>query len=52
LATQYCDGVRGPMIVYDRNGPHVNLYDVDSYIFSLQLQAFSFAQDAPHRTLS
>ncbi|THU94085.1 hypothetical protein K435DRAFT_596184, partial [Dendrothele bispora CBS 962.96] len=25
----YRDRVRGPMIVYDPNGPHANLYDVD-----------------------
>ncbi|KAK7450141.1 laccase, multicopper oxidase, benzenediol:oxygen oxidorectuctase [Stygiomarasmius scandens] len=25
----YCDGVRGPMVVYDPNDPHANLYDVD-----------------------
>ncbi|THU77562.1 hypothetical protein K435DRAFT_650087, partial [Dendrothele bispora CBS 962.96] len=33
LATQYCDGVRGPMVVYDPNGPHANLYDVDQDIY-------------------
>lgn len=29
LSTQYCDGLRGPMIVYDTNDPHADLYDVD-----------------------
>ncbi|KAG6855710.1 Acyl-coenzyme A oxidase 2 [Tephrocybe sp. NHM501043] len=29
LSTQYCDGLRGPFIVYDPNDPHKNLYDVD-----------------------
>lgn len=29
LSTQYCDGLRGPMIVYDPNDPHADLYDVD-----------------------
>ncbi|THU83084.1 hypothetical protein K435DRAFT_690203, partial [Dendrothele bispora CBS 962.96] len=52
LAAQYCDRVRGPVVVYDPNGPHVNLYDVDGDIHFLQLQAFSFAQDAPQRALS
>ncbi|KAL0064921.1 hypothetical protein AAF712_008179 [Marasmius tenuissimus] len=28
-ATQYCDGLRGPFIVYDPNDPHQLLYDVD-----------------------
>jgi hypothetical protein len=27
--TQYCDGLRGPMIVYDANDKWMNHYDVD-----------------------
>lgn len=29
LSSQYCDGLRGPFIVYDDNDPHKALYDVD-----------------------
>nr|AAM66348.1 laccase 2 [Trametes sp. C30]AAM66349.1 laccase 2 [Trametes sp. C30] len=29
LSTQYCDGLRGVMVVYDPNDPHQSLYDVD-----------------------
>ncbi|KAI0820681.1 laccase [Trametes gibbosa] len=29
LSTQYCDGLRGPMVVYDPSDPHADLYDVD-----------------------
>ncbi|TFK82942.1 multicopper oxidase [Polyporus arcularius HHB13444] len=29
LNTQYCDGLRGAMVVYDPNDPHKDLYDVD-----------------------
>ncbi|KAI0368387.1 laccase 1A [Pilatotrama ljubarskyi] len=29
LSTQYCDGLRGPMVVYDPDDPHADLYDVD-----------------------
>ncbi|KAI0782841.1 laccase 1 [Abortiporus biennis] len=29
LAVQYCDGLRGPFVVYDPNDPHASLYDVD-----------------------
>ncbi|KAK0454243.1 laccase LCC3-3 [Desarmillaria tabescens] len=29
LATQYCDGFRGPFIIYDPHDPHAHLYDVD-----------------------
>jgi hypothetical protein len=26
---QYCDGLRGPLIIYDPNDPQMDLYDVD-----------------------
>ncbi|KAJ7136937.1 yellow laccase [Mycena epipterygia] len=29
LSTQYCDGLRGPLVVYDPNDPFKHLYDVD-----------------------
>ena len=29
LSTQYCDGLRGAMVVYDPEDPHADLYDVD-----------------------
>ncbi|KAH8104302.1 laccase [Phellopilus nigrolimitatus] len=29
VADQYCDGLRGPLILYDPNDPHASLYDVD-----------------------
>ena len=29
LSTQYCDGLRGPMVIYDSEDPHLDLYDVD-----------------------
>ncbi|KAJ2916727.1 hypothetical protein MD484_g3720, partial [Candolleomyces efflorescens] len=28
--SQYCDGLRGAMVVYDPNDPHLSLYDVDN----------------------
>ncbi|TFK19092.1 laccase 5 [Coprinopsis marcescibilis] len=30
FGTQYCDGLRGPMVVYDPDDPHLALYDVDN----------------------
>ncbi|KAF5334245.1 hypothetical protein D9758_017096 [Tetrapyrgos nigripes] len=27
--TQYCDGLRGPLVIYDPHDPHAHLYDVD-----------------------
>ncbi|KAF7375301.1 Laccase lcc5 [Mycena sanguinolenta] len=29
LSTQYCDGLRGPMVIYDPEDPYLDLYDVD-----------------------
>ncbi|KAJ7181076.1 laccase [Mycena filopes] len=29
LSTQYCDGLRGAMVVYDRADPQKHLYDID-----------------------
>ncbi|KAI0042576.1 multicopper oxidase [Auriscalpium vulgare] len=29
FANQYCDGLRGPFVVYDPNDPQASLYDVD-----------------------
>ena len=30
LSTQYCDGLRGPLVVYDPHDPQAHLYDVDN----------------------
>lgn len=30
LSTQYCDGLRGPIVIYDPNDPHASRYDVDN----------------------
>ncbi|KAJ7784108.1 laccase 1 precursor [Mycena metata] len=37
LSTQYCDGLRGPLIIYDPNDPLKHFYDIDdaSTIISL-----------------
>ncbi|THU93994.1 laccase [Dendrothele bispora CBS 962.96] len=29
LSTQYCDGLRGAMVIYDPDDPYADLYDVD-----------------------
>ncbi|KAH8085461.1 laccase 2 [Cristinia sonorae] len=29
LSTQYCDGLRGPFVIYDPRDPHAHRYDVD-----------------------
>ncbi|RPD52896.1 hypothetical protein L227DRAFT_596513 [Lentinus tigrinus ALCF2SS1-6] len=29
ISTQYCDGLRGPLVIYDPNDPYKHLYDVD-----------------------
>jgi hypothetical protein len=33
IATQYCDGLRGALVVYDPNDPHLSLYG--PFLFSL-----------------
>ncbi|EJD08221.1 laccase [Fomitiporia mediterranea MF3/22] len=30
LSTQYCDGLRGPLVIYDPNDPLKHMYDVDN----------------------
>lgn len=30
LSMQYCDGLRGPLVIYDPNDPHKALYDFDN----------------------
>ncbi|KAI1790742.1 laccase [Ganoderma leucocontextum] len=30
VSTQYCDGLRGALVVYDPSDPHQDLYDVDN----------------------
>ncbi|KAJ7913038.1 yellow laccase [Mycena leptocephala] len=30
ISTQYCDGLRGPLVVYDPNDPAKSLYDIDN----------------------
>ena len=30
LGTQYCDGLRGPLVVYDPDDPYKQLYDGQS----------------------
>jgi iron transport multicopper oxidase len=27
---QYCDGLRGVLVVYDPDDPHLKLYDIDN----------------------
>jgi iron transport multicopper oxidase len=30
VSTQYCDGLRGPFVIYDPQDPYAHLYDVDN----------------------
>lgn len=38
LSAQYCDGLRGPLVIYDPNDPHADLYDVDDGLPSILLR--------------
>ena len=33
-STQYCDGLRGPLVIYDPEDPLAHLYDVDDGRFA------------------
>ncbi|KAJ7866501.1 laccase 2 precursor [Mycena leptocephala] len=48
LSTQYCDGLRGAMVVYDPNDPNKALYDVDDDTTIITLQDW---YHAPAETL-
>ncbi|PAV19621.1 laccase [Pyrrhoderma noxium] len=37
LSTQYCDGLKGPLVLYDPNDPLKDLYDVDNEETIIQL---------------
>ncbi|KAH8104296.1 laccase [Phellopilus nigrolimitatus] len=37
LSTQYCDGLRGPLVIYDPEDPHKDLYDIDDDSTIIQL---------------
>jgi len=39
VSTQYCDGLRGPLVVYDPQDPYADLYDIDDgqYFFLLMI---------------
>ena len=43
LKTQYCDGLRGPLVIYDPHDPFAHLYDVDDgkYIVHRLVSPFS-----------
>ncbi|OCB85491.1 laccase [Sanghuangporus baumii] len=38
LSTQYCDGLIGPLVIYDPEDPHKDLYDVDDESTVIMLQ--------------
>ncbi|KAK7682786.1 laccase, multicopper oxidase, benzenediol:oxygen oxidorectuctase [Cerrena zonata] len=49
LSTQYCDGLRGVIVIYDPKDPHAHLYDVDdeSTIITLADWYHTFARQIP-----
>ncbi|EJD00070.1 laccase [Fomitiporia mediterranea MF3/22] len=55
--TQYCDGLRGPLVIYDPEDPHANLYDVDDETTVITLADWvidtrnQFARRPPNSTL-
>ncbi|KAK1227973.1 hypothetical protein PQX77_009020 [Marasmius sp. AFHP31] len=57
FGAQFCDGLRGPLIIYDPNDPHKSLYDVDDGGFTLyctimRLESPTFATESTIITLA
>ncbi|KAH8825530.1 laccase precursor [Flagelloscypha sp. PMI_526] len=50
LGTQYCDGLRGPLIIYDDQDPHKSEYDIDDETTIISLAEW-YHQVAPQVTL-
>ncbi|KAJ6567924.1 laccase 2 [Mycena vulgaris] len=49
LSTQYCDGLRGGLVIYDPEDPHLDLYETTTLITTLINGLGRFADgDAPH----
>ncbi|KAI0924510.1 hypothetical protein AcW1_006623 [Taiwanofungus camphoratus] len=49
VGNQYCDGLRGPLVIYDPNDPHKSSYDVDNETTIITLTDW---YHAPAATLS
>ncbi|KAJ7825952.1 laccase [Mycena leptocephala] len=51
LSTQYCDGLRGVLVVYDPEDPYLNQYDVDDESTVLTLADWCMCSQAPSSNL-
>lgn len=53
LSTQYCDGLRGPLVVYDPFDPLGWLYDVDDgrILLALPLQSYAYRATTVNSTV-
>ncbi|KAH6897940.1 laccase 10 [Coprinopsis sp. MPI-PUGE-AT-0042] len=49
FGTQYCDGLRGPLVIYDQDDPHQDRYDVDDETTIITLADW-YHQQAPSIT--
>jgi iron transport multicopper oxidase len=50
LSTQYCDGLRGPLVIYDPNDPYKSMYDVDDESTVITVADW-YHTPAPNQTL-
>ena len=51
IATQYCDGLRGPLVIYDPADPYAHMYDVDDGSSSSILLYNIVLIDLPHTAM-
>lgn len=47
---QYCDGVRGPLVIYDPNDPYLSLYDFDDGEINVKYRSHSISIFLSQRT--
>ncbi|KAJ6449051.1 laccase 1 [Mycena sanguinolenta] len=51
LSTQYCDGLRGPLVIYDPNDPQKHLYDIDNESTIITLSDWYHYPSPQHPTI-
>ncbi|KAF7364192.1 Laccase I [Mycena sanguinolenta] len=51
LSTQYCDGLRGPLVIYDPKDPQKHLYDIDNESTIITLSDWYHYPSPQHPTI-
>ncbi|KAH0830311.1 laccase [Lanmaoa asiatica] len=51
FSSQYCDGLRGPLVIYDPEDPHKHLYDIDNGMYFIRDSLNETLIDSPENTV-